>query len=69
MKNFIEINLMIDGSRQDTIKLGRTELRRLSEALGQSVPNYDGTDRLPMLKLMHKIDKLLERFETEIKEY
>lgn len=66
MKHYVSLELMIDGSIQDTMTLSRAELRRLSEALGQAVPNYDGTDRVPMLKLMRKIDRLLSRFEAEV---
>lgn len=67
MKHYVSLELMIDGSIQDNMTLSRAELRRLFEALGQAVPNYNGNDRMPMLKLMRKIDRLLSRFETELK--
>lgn len=66
-KNYLAIDLIINGSRQDYLELNKIELQRLSEALGQAVPNYDGIDKVPFLRLMRKIDNLLDRWNEELK--
>lgn len=70
MKNFIAIDLMIDGSRQDYLKMKKSELKLLSQALGETVARHDdlNTGQIkPFLKLMKKVDALLARWEEEVK--
>lgn len=64
-KQYIAMELMIDGSRQDYKEFSKAEFKRLSEALGQAVVNYDGEDRKPFLALMKKIDRVLKIWEEQ----
>lgn len=68
IKSSLNIELLIDGSNQDSMELTKKELTLMSQALGQAVPNQDGSDNKNFLRLMKKVDKLLNRWNEELKE-
>lgn len=67
MKHFLRVEVISDGSIQDTKEFGKKELSRMFTALDSYCAEIDDKKELnQVMRLKHKVRNLLERLEEEM---